>query len=119
MTPREIVNESFDYSTQNILDQNTIRRPWHDYGRANRYEDAYALTFIYLYVYLSLSLSLFLSLSILEANFFLTIKLFHLFLFLISVRRRRFRSRRITLRTASSTTWTRQPAAVCAGKTTR
>lgn len=35
MTPREIVNESFDYSTQNILDQNTIRRPWHDYGRAN------------------------------------------------------------------------------------
>jgi len=37
MTPRAIVDNdsSFEYSTQHILDNNTIRKPWHDYGSRN------------------------------------------------------------------------------------
>ncbi len=38
MTPREIVNDtSFEYSPHSILEQNTIRKPWHDYGRGGRW----------------------------------------------------------------------------------
>merc|ERR1711892_310689 len=37
ITPRGIVDSdsSFEYSTQHILDNNTIRKPWHDYGSRN------------------------------------------------------------------------------------
>jgi len=37
ITPRGIVDSdsSFEYSTQHILNENTIRKPWHDYGSRN------------------------------------------------------------------------------------